>query len=660
MRTTVLASTAALALAASLGAIATGLPGSSRPGGGLPAAAAGELTRFEGCDALLDWYVAEALPRVGPFGLETPIPDGALADGAGVLARPGLRLPRAAAAGGEADSAAATPGDAVGSSATGTTVQEAGVDEPDRAKTDGRHVVHVESEDLVVTDVTGSVPRETGRMRLPRNLQHAELLLDGDTVLVVGTPVSAYPMPVDRFPIESDHGDDDAVVSGQNPDAPVTSPPMGRIVLPPQPTQTTRLLSVSIADPAAPRIVTDRSFGGSLVSARQYTEDAGTGDVRLVLRTGHPTLDFVTPHRGRTAREAQRENRRLVEDSTIEDWLPALRTDGGRPVPLPRCADVLHPEEGAGLGTLTIVTLPDGGAADISATAITAPAWTVYSSTDRLYLAGPDRKRTQVHAFTLEPGGSAYVASGTVPGRVADRWSMDERDGVLRLAVAHGPQWEPTDNGITTLRERDGRLVVVGSVRGLGPREQIRAARWFDDLAVLVTFRQTDPVYTVDLRDPERPRTLGALKIPGFSEYLHPIGADRLIGIGMDATNDGRTRGGQVSLFDIADLAEPARLATVGLGRRTWPAAGSDPRAFTWIPESEGSGSGTGLTAVSTGWGESASLREVRVGPGGTLVGGRRWDLPSVSAEQVRALPLPDQRVALVGTRVRVVPLPRP
>ena len=101
---------------------------------------------------------------------------------------------------------------------------------------------------------------------------------------------------------------------------------------------------------------------------------------------------------------------------------------------------------------------------------------------------------------------------------------MDEHDGVLRLAV--GPSAETGNfNSVVTLREDGDDLEEVGRVDGLGVGEDIKAVRWFDGLAIVVTFRQVDPLYPVDLTDPDDPRLLGELKIPGFSEYLHPISA---------------------------------------------------------------------------------------------------------------------------------------
>jgi hypothetical protein len=639
MRTKLALAGGTLALTTSLTVVVTGLATAPQSGGpfGLASAAAEELVPFEDCEELLAWYVEEALPHVGPYGFDSPygwegpiLLDGdvfrsdAMESGSADTAGSGTAVPVA----GSPQPSTSAPDAGVSSDDSGTNVQEVGVDEPDRAKTDGDRVVHLRNHTLVVTDVTGDEPEEVGTLRLPRQLGSPELLLAGDTVLVLGT-TGGYGMPIPA----------DVMVDRMMP-------------VQPQP-ESSRLLEVSLTDPAAPTVVSDRTFGGSLVSARLYTEDDAT--VRLVLSTGHPTLDFVQPNRDRTEKEAEKLNRQIVRESDIDDWLPSLRVDEGERAPLVACSDVRHPTTGAGFGTLTVVTLPATDPTGLTSTAVTAAGDTVYSSTDRLYLATrTDGTGSEVHSFALDGATTSYVASGEVDGVIRDRWSMDEHDGVLRVAVAHGQEWSPEENGITTLREEDGDLVEVGSVRGLGPDEQIKSVRWFDDLAIVVTFREVDPLYTVDLSDPARPRTLGELKIPGFSEYLHPVGGDRIVGVGQDASMQGRTRGGQVSLFDVADLASPERLGTLGLGRHARPAAGYDPRAFTWLPGDE-AGSGTALTAVSDDWTGRATLVEVEVDEDGGLSEGRRWNLGLWTAEQGRALPLGDGRVAVVGADVELV-----
>ena len=583
-----------------------------------PTASAAELVPFEDCGELRDWYVEQALPQVGPYGLggwPGVLPTAALGtEGGAVTAR--------------GQGAVEDSTDAVESSGTGTNVQEVGVDEPDRAKTDGELVVHVRRNTLVVSDVSGSVARELGTLPLPRDLAAAELLLAGDTVLVIGPERSqGYvwdgPIAVEGF--------------------------IGRPVPFPATDGSSRVLEVSIADPEAPRLVSEQTFGGRLVSARQYDDT-----VRLVLSTQQPVIDFVQPNRERTEKQATAENRRILRDSAIEDWLPTVRTGDGKAEPLVECADVRHPDEGAGYGTVSVVTFDAEDPSTRRSLAVTTSGETVYSSTDRLYLATwAGRDSTEVHAFALDGATTAYVASGKVPGILRDRWSLDEHDGVLRLALAHGSGSRGAENGITTLREDGEVLEVAGSVRGLGPDEEIKSVRWFDELAVVVTFRQTDPLYTVDLGDPDRPRTLGDLKIPGFSEYLHPIGDDLLLGLGQDATARGQSVGGQASLFDIADLSAPERLDTLALGRDAYPATGYDPRTFTWLDER-----GSGLAVVENHWNGRSTLVEVRVTPDGALLAGDSWPLARWDSGQARALPLPGgTSVAVVSDAVEVVTL---
>ena len=613
---------AAVAATASLSFVVNGVATTRLPGSLLdtPAAAADQLIGFKDCEELLEWYVDQAVSDVGPYGFETPYPVDGMELGPGGL---GVAPDTAVRSHADADATDAQSSD------TGTNVQEAGVDEPDRAKTDGRLVVHLRRNLLVVTDVSGERAEEVGTLRLPHRLGSAELLLSGKTVLVIGTLHHGYwggPRALD------------GTVSRSM--SPLWPPMRGET--------NSRLLEVSLTDPSEPRIESDQTFGGTLVSSRQYD-----GTVRLVLHTGHPTLDFVFPGRDRTLREAREENKRIVRESEIGDWLPKVRLGGGDRTPLVECSDVRHPRTGAGFDTLTVLTLPADDPTSMDSTAVTGGGETVYSSTDRLYLATrSQRNTTDVHAFALDGTTTSYVASGRLDGIVKDRWSMDEHEGALRVAVAHGQGWSPTDNGVTVLKEDGDALEVVGSVRDLGPKEEIKSVRWFDDLAIVVTFRQTDPLYTVDLSDPRRPRALGELKIPGFSTYLHPIGEKRLLGLGQDATMRGVTRGGQASLFDISDLSAPERSDTLGLGRRSEPATSYDPRAFTWLPDRS-----SALVGVNDGWSGRSSLVEIDVSEDGSLTEGDRWPLPRWRAGEGRALALPGGSVAIVADEVRLVTL---
>jgi hypothetical protein len=151
--------------------------------------------------------------------------------------------------------------------------------------------------------------------------------------------------------------------------------------------------------------------------------------------------------------------------------------------------------------------------------------------------------------------------------------------GVAAPAVAVAPrQAEPSpptdapavpdvpESLVTVLQPKDGELVEVGQVGGLGKGQQIYAVRMIGDVGYVVTFRRTDPLYTLDLSDPTSPKVVGELEIPGYSAYLHPVGDGLLLGVGQDAGDDGRVTGAQVSLFDVSDPAHPNRLDQVALG----------------------------------------------------------------------------------------------
>jgi hypothetical protein len=316
------------------------------------------------------------------------------------------------------------------------------------------------------------------------------------------------------------------------------------------------------------------------------------------------------------------------------------------------------------------VATPD----DRSTVAVTAAGDTVYSSTDRLvvatrdYAVGPLRRfgprvttepaqprvTTDLHEFDLSGTAASYVASGSVDGQVRDRWSMDEHAGHLRVAVQTGNPYAINDgaqragaNAVVTLVRNGDRLVESGRVGGLGAGEEIKSVRWFDDLAVVVTFRQMDPLYTVDLSDPAHPRLMGALTIPGFSGYLHPIGHHRLLGIGVDSGSDGRARGALVQVFDLADLAHPTQVDKHTFGATFNLAAPDDPRAFTWQPGADGAG--VGWTQVQDWTDGHFRLARISTDSAGTLAVSTR-SFPGVEAwDGARVLPLPDGRVVLVA-----------
>ncbi len=591
------------------------------------------LTPATSCEQLLDWYVDGAEELVTPWGWSGGW-SGGLWDTGGAwrtFARDGVELQGFAAKQAPAPTNARGMTNAT-QSETGTNVQEAGVDEPDVAKSDGRLLARVErtgrTADLVLADVTGETVEETARVDLP-DVVDPELLLVGDTVVVVG-------------------GDQEADGSPG-----------------------TRILRVDVTDLDEPTVTDTLTIDAEMLSARQH----GT-TVRWVTRTGLPDLDFTRPGRRAGSQDrALERNLELVRGTEVDDWLPHVTTyaeDGSASTErLVDCADVALPgspgeADGTTPGTVAVVgldaTAPLAGLAEADAVGVAVGTDLVYASLDRLYLAtsgaptgccwmmdrampgvpfGGWSGTSEIHELELDGTAATYVATGEVDGTIGDRWSMDEHDGVLRVAV--GPSSETGDfSSIVTLRRDGPRLEEIGRVDRIGPREDIEAVRWFGDLALVVTFRRVDPLYTVDLSDQTAPRVVGELKVPGYSAYLHPLGPHRLLGLG-EGPVAGRRWGAQTSLFDLADLAAPRRLDVLDHRVGTRHVAATDPRAFTWIP-----GQRTGLSVVTRGYGARTGWLSIIRLDDGTI----SEELVEVEhgseVDHVRLLRLPDKRVLLV------------
>ncbi|MEZ4382741.1 MAG: beta-propeller domain-containing protein [Nannocystaceae bacterium] len=193
-----------------------------------------------------------------------------------------------------------------------------------------------------------------------------------------------------------------------------------------------------------------------------------------------------------------------------------------------------------------------------------------------------------LHKFAIPADSKAiYTASGEVRGRLLSQWSMNEARGDLRVATTDQLSWDSStwESFVSVLREEDGELVQVGQVGELGKGEEIKAVRYIGDVGYVVTFRQTDPLYTVDLSDHQNPQVAGELKINGYSAYLHPLDATHLIGVGFDGTDEGQLLGVQVSLFDVSDIYAPVRTDSAALGDFGWTEAAFDHHAFLyWEP----------------------------------------------------------------------------
>ena len=345
------------------------------------------------------------------------------------------------------------------------------------------------------------------------------------------------------------------------------------------------------------------------VEGRYVSSRSIDGTARVVIVSYPSELGFVYPRNSAGEPIAAAANRAVVARSALEDWLPDYRvvssegsvTEEGQ---ILACDRVYVPSHFSGFGSLAVLTFDLDEALTLGDGASTfAAGETIYASPENLYVATntwlpqpffddddwlrdvDNRYRTSIHKFSLTPGGPAvYEASGSVKGHLLNQFSLHEHEGHLFVAVTNGSPWSAnrqSESLIFALAQSDDVLAVVGSVGDMGRGERIYSVRYIGDRAYVVTFRQVDPLYVVDLADPTGPAVLGELKIPGYSAYLHPVGDGLLVGIGRDADDTGRIRGFKASLFDVSDPGDPREIDT-------WSVADAqsgvewDHRAFLW------------------------------------------------------------------------------
>ncbi|GAA4678520.1 beta-propeller domain-containing protein [Phytohabitans rumicis] len=527
---------------------------------GVPVGQQFRLVAFDSCDDALGRLKKAAKEYVTPWGFGG---DNRLfaesADGA------------RAATGGAADTAKADRDTA--QSFSGTNTHEAGVDEPDLVKTDGRRIVTINQGVLHVVDPASR--RVTGKLDLasgpndPTRWADSSLLLSGDHALILVR---------DYFLYAAD------TVRSKGPQS-----------------TSARLILIDLA--GAPKVLSEYTIDGSLVDARQVGATA-----RVVIRSS-PRLEFPYREKGTDAQRLAA-NKKIIDKAGTNDWFPhyTIKTGGRTTEGVVGCDLFSRPTTYSGTSMVTVLSFDLGANAlgEGDPVGVVADGDTVYSNGINLYVANdqrwrvlpwlqqrnaepkPEDQTTEIYQFdTSKPGRPSYVASASVRGWLVNQYAMSEWDGHLRVATTTGQTWGDAPKSVSTvyvLRVGDGALKETGRVTGLGKGERIYAVRFAGTTGYVVTFRQTDPLYTVDLSDPAKPRVAGELKITGYSAYLHPTEPGRVIGIGQEANNEGRAQGTQVSLFDVSNLDSPARLAQhhVKYGHSE---AEYDPHAFLYWPQ---------------------------------------------------------------------------
>ena len=208
-------------------------------------------------------------------------------------------------------------------------------------------------------------------------------------------------------------------------------------------------------------------------------------------------------------------------------------------------------------------------------TVLMGGASTMYVSVGNIYVTYPtwnseQGEYTSIYRISVAQDKFTFEAKGSVAGYVLNQYSMDEYNGYFRLATTS--QKNSTQNNVFVLNMN---LTTVGKLENLAVTERIYSARFIGDKAYLVTFRQIDPFFVLDLSNPAEPKVAGELKIPGYSSYLHPYDADHIIGLGIENNTL------KLSLFDVTNVNSPTEMAKYIIeGDWTYSEALNDPKAF--------------------------------------------------------------------------------
>jgi uncharacterized secreted protein with C-terminal beta-propeller domain len=442
----------------------------------------------------------------------------------------GFSISKAPTAAPTAASQAATAAQLASDTATGystTNIQVTGVDEADVVKTDGSFIYL--SKDSTVY-IVQAYPAEDAKVvaKIAFNVTVSDLFISGDKLVVF---TLGYPNLM-RWSSGS-----------------IIAP--NRAIMPMPISSDTVVYFYDVTDRAKPVLERTYEAEGSYVATRMI------GDyVYLVTQKGAW----------------------VMEDNVS---LPSYRENGKNyTVPATRVYYYNGTDTGYSYTTVAAIDANNPSTHASSKTFLLGSSSTIYCSAEYLYLTSPGESSTGIHKIRLNGGSIEGVADGSVPGWVLNQFSMDENNGYFRIATTTGYAWgvSSSKNNVYVL---DMNLKVVGTLEDLASGEQIYSARFMGDRLYLVTFKKVDPLFVIDLSVPTAPKVLGQLKIPGYSNYLHPYDETHVIGLGKEAIDaEGGDfayyQGIKLSLFDVSDVSNPREVAKLEIGDR-----GSDSPALT-------------------------------------------------------------------------------
>lgn len=427
-----------------------------------------------------------------------------------------------------------------------TNVQVEGVDEADTVKTDGTYLYMLRDNEVkIVRALPANDLRVVSTLTVAKEgFQPSEMFVDSGRLVVIGNRWNAYPMPMVRD-------------MGAKMIAPDMYPYPGG-------GNRTDVKIYDVKDPSKPSLLRELSFEGSSVSSRRVGDK-----VYLVLQQ---------PMRWRGPVILEKEIMPLYSDSA-KGSADMVVAPCGRVAILPH---VPAPQY------MTVAVIPtDSVSKAVSTDVVLGDAQNVYMSADNLYVATTEwnyvwdsanpgsTEKTNVFRFAVTSDGVDFAAKGSVPGHILNQFSMDEHEDHFRIATTDAQVWMEDsaggDKAANNLYVLDRGMKTVGQIEDIAPGESIYSVRFMGDRTYMVTFKQVDPLFVIDTSNPRAPKILGKLKIPGYSNYLHPLDATHVLGFGKevdesidkdkvhsdDAVYYTAIQGMKISIFDVSDVENP-------------------------------------------------------------------------------------------------------
>jgi len=431
------------------------------------------------------------------------------------------------------EAAPATAGESVTATDYSTTnIQVKGVDEADIIKNDGKYIYMIKGNTVrIVEAYPPSIMKEVSTVKFDEdNFNPSEMFVDGDRLVVIGQSWNYY--------------------GGVTP-----------LIYPrPWNGSQTKVYILDITDRSNPETERELAFDGNYQTSRRINNN-----MYLVLNES-PNVWIMD------------------QVKSGEDLLPRMKDGKKDEVPLARCIDIQYFPGFVVPNYLIVASIPlDDPTGDIDREVFLGSSDNVYTSRTHLYVATNrtaydyytdwdwhrDSTRTLVFKFALENGKINFLSRGDVPGRILNQFSMDANMDNFRIATTID-SWDsehPSGNNVYIM---DKDMKVVGKIEEIAPGERIYSTRFIEDRLYMVTFRQIDPLFVISLADPTNPKILGKLKIPGFSNYMHPYDKNHIIGFGKETVDNKYgnviATAFKMALFDVSDVENPKQqfVETIG------------------------------------------------------------------------------------------------